>query len=589
MSATCLCLGAVSDSYSILHGGSTIDSTSLLSSSNSTTLVAFLNTTTFEWSTPSNLQPPASSARSWHSSVMTPSGVMITGFGLSASGSPTNDVYYLDMRHSHTDSWSWKSQWTTKMLAAVDDDASVTSAVISTSTGKVAAASSDSSAPSPKTIASIVVPILVVLLLCSPIIVYLIRRRIRVIRKRRMARHFSFSSQEDAGDFRGPLAQYKGRRRAPKTAFGQDANELDSTFIQNLTNSITGLWKKSDSSASAPGSAEHGREMAEVAGKASRAAGGAEKVHWEEIDFGLGKVDESRRSSFSATSSPPNGELGGPLSAAGIPAAQGYDPSLLYNSSIEGTTPPLIVTIDHSSPRMGSPANDGQGPLIPSLVILPPTQPPTPAVESPEELANSYPVMSPTAMTGDEDEWSSLSQNLVQNPVFRSISTTSSLRSFSHPAPAPPPVVLPSPPAYAHQLPPLEFQRVPSPVPTIRLVKQDSGRRASETLPYTPRSVSQPHNRSLYGSTGLGRRDSAPLAGQPRDSPSSSGSSTPTARRSSYAHAYDGMTYNTPYDRRVSNPSPSVAPSAGLPEAPLSPGSMRGSHMRVSNGSPRHL
>lgn len=391
-----------------------------------------------------------------------------------------------------------------------------------------------------------------------------------------MARHFSFSSQEDAGDFRGPLAQYKARKRAPVTPFGQDANELDTTFIQNIGNSITGLWKKSNSSPAQPGSAEHGREMAEVAGNASKAAGGAEKVHWEEIDFGLGKVDQSRRNSFSATSSPSNGTF----PATSVPASQGYDPSLLYNHSVQGTTP--LITVDHASPRVGSPVTDGQAPLIPSLVILPPTQPPTPAVESPEELANSYPVMSPTPVTcdGEEEEWSSLSQTLVQNPVFRSISTSSSLRSFSHPTPAPAPVVSSSPPPYAHQLPPLDFEREPSPVPTIRLVTQQSpGIRASETLPQTPRSVSQPLNRTLYGAD-LSRRESAPL----RKSPSSKGSSTPAARRSSYAHAYDGATYSTPYDGRAS------IPSSPVPEVPLSPGgSRRDSRLRIANGSPELL
>ncbi|KAK4688720.1 hypothetical protein P7C73_g1371, partial [Tremellales sp. Uapishka_1] len=518
----------------ILHGGSAL----INNTQTPTALLAFLNTTSWEWSTPSNLQPPASSSRSYHSSVITSQGVMITSFGLSTSGSPRSDVLYLDMRDLTTAGWTWKSYWNANMLNAVA--ATSATAGSASATGVVATTNTDSkSAPSSKKITTIIVPIMVILLLASPVIIYLIRRRVRVIRKRRLARHFSFSSQEDSGDFASPNAQFMAaRRKNTQYTFGRDGNERDGNIFTDMASSVVGILKRNSRSSS--GSiADGAREMSQV-DRSSKGSKFSSKQKWEEIDFGLGKVDErgrsmdSRRSSFSATGNnrtPPL--LSFPMPVA---ATQGYDDSQMYTAlADEDQHGPLIVTLqDSDSPRVGSPRSDGQIPLIPSFTVLPPSVPPTPAAHG----LSSYPALTPIQTEGLD--WSALANELETKPAFRSISPSSTLRSHAHQvqnqssSPSSSPKQGSTPP----RLPSFEFHRSPS--PTISLVNSKTGRRVSETLPFTPRSVSQPMAGRQLAGAGLGRRESAPL------SPASTGSATPTQRRLSHE----------PSTRRASNPSP---------------------------------
>ena len=512
----------------VLHGGSVLDNTT--NTDSPTALLAFLNTTTWSWSTPSNLQPPLSSSTSYHSSVMTTSGVMITAFGLGSSGNARSDVFYLDMRDPSGSGWTWKSYWKSDMLGPF------TSNTVTTNTNGVAATNA-SSAPPSKKIAAIAVPFVIGLLLVLPVIIYFIWSRVRIARKRRMARHFSFSSQEDNGDFSSPIDQFRSSRKTKtRYPFGQDANEKAGNFVSDLSSGLISVLKRysrpSSSLSSHRDRSFKGSRMSEKA------------MNWEEIDFGLGKLDErrgsttSRRSSFSATSHSPHAgnRTPEPLPFA-MPVAstvQGYDPSALYSSSLPYVADPLLVSIGNASPRVGTPRSDGQMSLVPSLVVMPPSMPVP-------DLQAAYPAMAPSSVPVDGLDWNLLQQELDAKPAFRSISPTSTLRSHAHPR-ASSPTLVPARAATPPYLLPLELQRSASPTGTITLVNPKTGRRTSETLTYpqSPRSVSQPlAGRQLAGS--LERRESAPF---PQYSPSSTGSSTPTGRAS-----YD------PGMRRSSNPS----------------------------------
>ncbi|OCF34310.1 hypothetical protein I316_03824 [Kwoniella heveanensis BCC8398] len=586
----------------VLHGGST-DSAGTASA-----LLSFLNTTSWTWSTPSNLQPPGSSAKSYHTSVMTDQGVMITAFGLASAHTPRSDVYYLDMRDPSGSAWSWKSTWNSNMLTAYSGSSTTTSGgttdtSATTGTGGVNTAQDNangSGGMSSKKITSITVPILVVALLLSPIIIYLIRRRMRVMKKRRMARHFSFSSQEDEGAFSSnPFQQYLAKRRTKtQFPFGRDANEKEGNLLTDMTGGLTRMITRlSDRSNSddvhGPGSGTAEREMMEVQRspkvRFTDKPGKNQPMNWEEIDFGLGKLDESKHldPSFtnnnnddvdssaigSAMVSPFADDAAvGPASTSvnfHIPDAvgpatastQGYAPEMLYNDDV--ATPAQFGRLDHSEVGNARPAHDGQASLIPSLFVQPATAPTTPAVNS---LSTAYPAMVPTpasavggASVQDGLDWNQLQSELENKPAFRSISPTAQLRSHAHSQSAqlpsqPQPMSrtgsdIPRPASPAPSIPPLDFQRRPSSsgssTGTITLVHSSAqaqaqaqaqlGRRPHEDLlPFasnmTSRSVSQPvaFGRQIAG--GLGRRGSAPYAQGSGDSPLSSGQTTPTGR-----------------------------------------------------------
>ncbi|WWD20222.1 hypothetical protein CI109_104698 [Kwoniella shandongensis] len=610
----------------VMQGGSVNNG----SSDTPTALLAFLNTTSWAWSTPSNLQPPASSAVSYHTSVMTDQGVMISAFGLSASGSPRSDVYYLDMRDPTGSSWTWKSSWNNNMLAKYTPSNSNTGSTAgnnnnSIGTTAAAADTKSGSGHSTKHIISIAIPVIVVLILLAPIVVYLIRRRVRLIKKRRMARHFSFSSQEDEGGFTSPFSQYINKRRTKtQFPFGRDANEKDGTLVSDFTGGlarmVSRLSSRSNSDEGHDGQATD-REMVQVARKPIRLdgpRGSKQPMNWEEIDFGLGKLDESRHSDPSygqqaqhdsavhGTSDRNINDEGGAAyggvsfpvaSAATAQGAQGYEPRALFNAEDEHmAAPPLVTLNDSTLDNTGSPLNDGQGPLLPSVVIMPPTAPATPAINS---LSTAYPAMEPTPATGPQQQdgldWNQLQQELDNKPAFRSISPHAQLRSHAHAsAPnvitniqrteSPRPITPTTPPS----LPPLEFQRTPSPSGTITLVNPRTGRRSAEYLPFSssstglgpgapsPRSVSSPTGaRQIAG--GLARRGSAPLGGQAKPSanvnpfddnasPLSSGQSTPKAGR---PLSYDASV------RRASAGSLTYPAGNG--------GERRGSQLRVVN------
>lgn len=533
----------------ILHGGSTSTS----GSDSPTQDVALLNTTSMSWSMPSGLQPAASSAKSYHSSIMTPSGVMITAFGLSASNTPRSDVFYLDARSSSTASWTWASTWSSDLLQPF------TSTIKKPETGTTGKSGSNLSGG---TIAGIVVPLLLLSIIGLPIIIYLVRRRLRLIKKRKMAEHFSFSSQvdNDNGGF-FDRRRATGRVTNAQYPFGRDANEKEGTFMTDLGNKARGLLKRysTRSTVSSHQSLDSDAHEVPLGGYTDKEMRpitplNPKSAKWEEIDFGLGRLDESRRASS---------------------AQEAYEPTAMINNDlplINITSPDVDDQALADARRQqrlssyGSPLSDGQMPLIPHLVIQPPSNPSTPGSVYASPMQASDPFADPTpavhqyvpsgnSVASPELDWSSLQKELDDKPAFRSISPTSTLRSHQHqhqqqtsarnisstrpPVSAynPAPVFTASPQSRASstfptpanaagersttppQLPPLDvhepFGR------TITLVNPKTGRRVSETLPLT------------------GRRGSMPIA----RSPSSSGSTTPTAN-------YDATL------RRSSNPIP---------------------------------
>lgn len=530
---------------------------------------------------PSKLQPAAASAKSYHSSIMTSSGVMITAFGLSSSNTPRADVTYLDARSDSTDSWKWASSWTSDLLQPF------TSTIKTPETG-VAASGSGSSGLSGGAIAGIVVPLLLLAIIGCPILVYLVRRRMRLIKKRRMAEHFSFSSQEDSANqgqsgfasrFLGIGRRGSENRRVTNAQypFGRDANEKEGTFLSDLGTRARGLLRRystRSSTNSSLASRNMDRDATEIHNGNRAGLGYSEKemrpvsamtmnprtAKWEEIDFGLGRVDESRRASDAYEPS-----------AMAAPSARP-----LINLNDDDDDQPLAkVRQQQRLSSFGSPQHDGQMPLIPSLVVQPPSNPSTPGSinstlhPSPLQASNPFADPMPTvheytahaatesSAPAQDQDWSALQKTLHDKPAFRSISPTSTLRSHQHqhqPQPqrnisqprTPVPAFTPTPSsprqqqqqqqqrsATPPQLPPLEihepFGR------TITLVNPKTGRRVSETLPLT------------------GRRGSLPGGSPVMRSPSSSASTTPRA-------SFDATL------RRSSNPVP-VA-QAKQPQSP---------------------
>ncbi|WVW87011.1 hypothetical protein I302_109067 [Kwoniella bestiolae CBS 10118] len=549
----------------ILHGGSTD------SSGSASNLLSFLNTTNWQWSTPSNLQPPTSSAASYHTSVITDQGVMITAFGLASTGSPKSDVYYLDMRNPTGPSgWSWKNTWSAEMLEAYSGSSSTSTgsnASTTSGTGVTAAKDKDGSdgGMSSKKIASITVPVLIVALLLSPIIIYLIRRRMRLIKKRRMARHFSFSSQEDEGFFNGPSNGLFSRFLGTKNVNGRDMNEKQGNYLSRM---VTRLSSRSNSDDDHEDDIPYvpPREMVAVTNSRSvtfKDSPEHKQMNWEEIDFGLGKLDESRNDQSSFNQQQQNGTssvspfgdhaaipahapiVNFPIAQPQAQGQRGYSDEMLYSDS--AISPPSVGRLNANS--------------VPSVFVQPATVPSTPSAD----LVN-YPAMIPSSTSSavggsaPSQSWDSLAKELESKPAFRSISPTAQLRSHAHPSNSPsgPAVVMPGdiygglrsesprPISPAPSIPPLEFQRPASvssnrssisETGTIRLVNPNSpSQRRPEFLPFHQipqgmRSVSQPV-RQLAGTTGLNRRGSA----NSDTSPLSSGQTTPTPRNISLSY-----------------------------------------------------
>ncbi|KAI9639047.1 uncharacterized protein MKK02DRAFT_21711 [Dioszegia hungarica] len=561
----------------VLHGGARDDRGSDLS----TSLLALLNTTSWQWTIPSTLQPPQSSSVSYHSAIMTPTGVMISAFGMSGTGSPRSDMFFLDMRDPSASAWSWKSAWKNDMLQAY-----VTPSTESTSTGGGSVPVNASMGTSSSRLASIVAPVVILSVIGIPILVFFIRRKMRIAKKRRMARHFSFSSQEDGGDFHSPLnGSGRSQSRTQHYPFGPDSaldEKEDASLLSDFKSNMVGLVGRFRRRSS------HDEMRHITAGKGKKGKYNEKSMKWEEIDFGLGEVD-SRRGSTPQT---------------------GFQPSSRRSSFSATGSPPEARYVD----SVPMPGDSMPEPVYP---IMNPSTPP------------HRPVSPSAAPPVDEGlDWNMLQQDLDNRPAFRSISPTSPLRSHqtSHQAPSTPPRIntqfvaggnpfadrhaqvhfepqgrrSSSPVSPAPALPYLDFQTQQSPTSagtggggarpsspsSITSINPKTGRRTSYEVPVTPprelqmqaqqspRSVSSPigHGaRQLAGN--FDRRGSAPTF---YTAPSSPASPTPASASASPATRYEPGTRrgSIPYINQMGSPMIRTGSSGG---------ERRGSQLRVCN------
>ena len=417
---------------------------------------------------------------------------MVSAFGLGPSNQPRSDVMYLDLRAPTAAGWAWKSSWSSEMLGAYS--------------GSSSQGTTGSNPPSGGTLAAIIVPVVLGALLAIPLMIYFVRRHMRTVRKRRMAQHFSFEDQEDSGVFRKPL-NLLGRGRKTKTqySFGQDANEKEGSVMSDMAQGFVSLLRKSS-----------GNSSDKRSSKSSQLTEKDKK--WEEIDFGLGKLDEqgrvSRRSSFSATGSPV--ERNGNKTPEPLPFPMPMTHSGEYDRSSLFVTGHSAAANQHLS--VGSPIHDGQAPLVPSMHLIPAT----PSMTT--QLA-SYPAMQPAPSSVSAShaqaaalDWAALQRDLEAKPAFRSISPTSPLRSHAHDSPPRVSSITykpssPSPPS----IPPLSFDtHTSAPTQTdasMITINPRTGRRTSATSITSNRVVSQPQasTRQLAGAAfNTGRRGSAP-------------------------------------------------------------------------------
>ncbi|TXT12817.1 hypothetical protein VHUM_01218 [Vanrija humicola] len=404
----------------VLYGGSeaNINGKSFAPS----TMLAVLDTKSWQWSQPSAIQASASNAVSYHSSVMTPQGVMVTAFGLGPQGTPVTGTSFLDMRDSSANNWKWESSWSDNMLQPIAHKSNK------------------------KTVTAAVVPTVILLAILIPIIVFFSRRYIRNNRKRRHANHFSFEAQEDNGDFSRPVAS---RDVYPFSSY----NEKDEGFLSNVKSK----------------GRPHG------IGDDGTITEREEKGNWEEVDFGLGRVDEERREA-TYTDLPQRRKTpraSGEHVVGSIPFPMPIASTYSYADDLQNAPTGQLIDID-SSPRVGSPKGDGQ------VLLMSPT------MEEPESTL--------AAAGADAADWNMLEKSLTDKPAFRSISPTATLRSHEvSAAPSIPPLDFNSSPMMSKKASLSGNKRVSA--PTMRSVS--GGAPAVRTLAGGNRVVSQGESKDL--------------------------------------------------------------------------------------------
>lgn len=396
----------------VLHGGSIEDGGKF----SPTNLVSVLDMKTWKWSAPSHLQPAASTARSYHTAVMTPSGVMITSFGMGLEGSPTDHQAYLDMRSANQDAWGWQQDWSSQYLNSEVAAASESAAQHKSNKGTIAAA---------------VVPTVICVLILIPLLVWFFRRYQKRQRKRRLASHYSFSAQEDRGDF---------NHNRNRWGWGQsrgDDEDSHPSFVSSMRDVVYNVFRRgSNHGVGDDGTINESQpDMTQVRNPNELTQRGQP---WEEIDFGLGRIDAGRREA-NYTDLParmPRNHGNRRVSGNVIPdvypmpiaSTMPYGPDLpepvresmenpfddpqelseeqiddrIHVASTGVHTSPKLVDL---SPRLGTPKDDGQKFLVPT---------------------------GPTAAAADASEWAALEASLVDRPAFKSISPTSTLRSHAH-------------------------------------------------------------------------------------------------------------------------------------------------------------
>lgn len=417
----------------ILHGGAVQEG----SSTSATASVSFLNLTTLSWSAPSHVQPARHDARAWHSDIITPSGVLVSAFGLGAGNNPHSEVNYLDMRDSNANNWNWKRIWTEDMLDPLPGSGSGST---STNSGSNAGAAANVKVPATSnnitdteskeddgSLKQILPPTLIIGLVLLGLFVWLARRQVKVVRRRRLARHFEIDNTHDeegnttSSNIFDPVSKFLVKRGWTQSSsfaglprpFGgvriPDSDETETRAGPGWHPSLIGVFSKF--AGRGESQARPAQEMRQVDGRR------ASRTQWEEIDFGLGRVDEQRRSSV------------GPSR-----------PETPRRSEDQPSRQILAREFNKNRSRVSFPPDNGpiDSEYLPSLVVVPPSNPSTPYGENRlEDPFASYPVMAPSSRTHGTiaeqpeagAEWDQLEREIETAQPFRRSGTISSTNS----------------------------------------------------------------------------------------------------------------------------------------------------------------
>lgn len=424
---------------SVLHGGAIADGSPSAS-------IAFLNLTTLTWSAPAHVQPARQDARAWHSDIMTPSGVLVSAFGLGAGNMPLSLVSYLDLRDSNSANWGWRRVWTEEMLDSTTSSGSTSSIPSTTNNNSSVGSSVNNDDDDDAGLLKKILPATLIGIILLGLLVWFGRRQVKVVRRRRMARHFEIENthDEEGNQRRGsffpanPLALFMEKRgwnrssssftsgtdangQLPKPfggvriPDGDDGDEVETREATGWQSRLTGLVGKFTGRANTQAPSNSEGSMRQMAGQ------GVTRTQWEEIDFGLGRIDEQRRGS-SALSRPATPGRGSDDRARQMS---------LHDFNKNRSRVSMSPTSELIDPK-GS---------APFLVVVPPTVPSTPAdlPGQQEDPFASYPVLSPSprildniaeqSNSGANAEWDQLEREVETTQPFKRSGTISSTRS----------------------------------------------------------------------------------------------------------------------------------------------------------------
>jgi hypothetical protein len=502
----------------VLYGGSTKISDTWYSASS---VVGLLNTTTWTWSFPTSIQQSLDGSVSYHSAVMTPEGVMISAFGRDRNGYPSTQLNYLDMRDPTGSAWGWTSTWSEDMLS------SYTPAPTTEGTTKPAASKGSNKG----LIAAAVVPTVIALLVIIPVIVWLVRRHMRNNRQRRLASHFSFSTQEDRGDFNNG----EGSRYMFSSSFGSHGS------LTSMSRRVMSVFRRGTKGVGDDGTIHEG-QMVQVQPSQLTEKGN----RWEEIDFGLGRVDAGRRdgtyTDLPARLHTPRinrTASGTAMAPETIPFPMPVASTMAYSReaenpfSDENSVQPSALAVGdlvnlEESPRLGSPRSDGQALLVP----IPQHQ-----VDSALTAAGL------DAAATELNDWNMLEQSIMSRPAFQK-SPNSSVRSHAHSPRSSPTystvTISPVAPAAVYS---------PSPSPAPSRLSVVSTAPSIPPLPFEEAHITPTHTRTHSGDASGSRQLTSPS----RRSQVSQVSGSP-ASRTSRPRSDSVATLNRP-PLHVTNPS----------------------------------
>ena len=316
--------------------------------------------------------------------------MLVSAFGLGAGNNPHSEVNYLDMRDSNPGNWGWKRVWTNNMLETVPASGSTGTSAGSAANVKVPATSNNIADSEEKgdegSLKKILPPTLIIGIVLLGLVVWLARRQVKIVRRRRLARHFEIDNTHDEeGNSRtsnlfDPVSKFLVKRGWTQSStfaglprpFGgvriPDGDETETRSAPGWQSSLTGMFGKLSGQGQAP--TDSAGEMRQVDGR------GASRTQWEEIDFGLGRIDEQRRSSVGPSRPNTPGRRSGDTSLQ-IPARE-------FNKNRSRVSFP--PDNEHIDPE-----------YLPALVVVPPTVPSTPNDEAKQEDPfASYPVLAPS-------------------------------------------------------------------------------------------------------------------------------------------------------------------------------------------------